>query len=116
MLPPRHRLRRRSDFTTVIQRGRRGSARRLVVHVAAGEDEKPVLVGFVVSRAVGGAVVRNRVKRRLRGLVAERLDRLPPGSRVVVRALPPSAEAPTSALAEDLDHALRRATLVRGAR
>jgi ribonuclease P protein component len=116
VLPARHRMRRRADFTTAIQRGRRGATRDLVVHVATQEPAEHALVGFVVSRGVGGAVVRNRVKRRMRALMADRLDGLPPGARVVVRALPPAAEADVAALARDLDRALRRATRARGQR
>jgi len=63
-------------------------------------------VGFVVSRTVGPAVVRNRVLRRLRHLMAARLDRLPGGSRVVVRAFPLAAAASSTGLAQALDRAL----------
>jgi ribonuclease P protein component len=64
--------------------------------------------GFVVSRAVGDAVARNRVRRRLRHLVRPRLSALPPGSLLVVRALPAAADASSADLADDLDAALRR--------
>jgi ribonuclease P protein component len=62
-----------------------------------------------VSRGVGGAVVRNRVRRRLRHLMRERLDRLPPGARVVIRANPAAADRSSAQLAADLDRALTRA-------
>lgn len=62
-----------------------------------------------MSRAVGPAVVRNRVRRRLRHLMHQRLTRLPTGSRVVVRALPPAAVATWDQLGVDLDAALDRA-------
>jgi ribonuclease P protein component len=65
----------------------------------------------VVSKAVGNAVRRNRVKRRLRHLARERLDRLPAGAVVVVRALPASADASFSMLSRDLDTALARLDL-----
>jgi ribonuclease P protein component len=61
-----------------------------------------------VSKAVGGAVQRNLVKRRLRHLVRDRLSLLPPGSLVVVRALPPAGSADHAQLALDLDAALER--------
>jgi ribonuclease P protein component len=64
--------------------------------------------GFVVSRAVGGSVERHRVVRRLRHLVRDRLDRLPAGARLVIRALPPAGEADSGALGQDLDLALAR--------
>ena len=69
----------------------------------------PVRVGFVVSKAVGGAVQRNLVKRRLRAVMAEDLTELPPGSAVVVRALPAAAEASFSDLRSDLRRTWRKA-------
>jgi ribonuclease P protein component len=66
-------------------------------------------VGFVVSRAVGGSVVRHAVARRLRHLMRDRLTLLPVGSHVVVRALPAAASASSTELGRDLDAALDRA-------
>ncbi|TWG92683.1 ribonuclease P protein component [Nocardioides sp. J9] len=73
-------------------------------------DGHPTLVGFVVSKAVGTAVVRNRVKRRLRHAVRERVDALPAGSVLVVRAQPAAAATPYPQLVADLDHCLQRVT------
>jgi ribonuclease P protein component len=69
---------------------------------------EPAKVGFIVSRAVGTAVVRNRVKRRLRALMCEHLDVLPAGSLFVVRANPAAAAARQADLAADLDLVLGR--------
>ncbi len=55
-------------------------------------------------------MVRHRVARRLRHLVAARLDTLPPGALLVVRALPPAATATSAELAVDLDAGLRSAS------
>ena len=66
-------------------------------------------VGLVVSRAVGGAVVRNKVRRRLRGVVMEQRAALPAGTDLVVRALAPSGPAPYVVLADDFRSALRTA-------
>ena len=55
---------------------------------------RPTLVGFVVSGAVGNAVIRNRVKRRLRHLAAARVAGTPAGVDIVVRALPRAATDP----------------------
>ncbi|WP_078627510.1 ribonuclease P protein component [Streptomyces synnematoformans] len=115
MLPAEHRLRRREDFARAVRRGRRAGRPLLVVHLnsggdphAAGEGASPPRAGFVVSRAVGPAVARNLVKRRLRHLLRDRLDQLPAGSLVVVRALPGAAEAGYDRLRDDLDAALGR--------
>lgn len=68
-------------------------------------------MGFVVSKAVGNSVVRHRVTRQLRHLVADRLGTLPPGCTLVIRALPPAAGSASTELAADLDSALRRLQL-----
>ncbi|MBB1254344.1 ribonuclease P protein component [Streptomyces alkaliterrae] len=115
MLPTENRLRRREDFAAAVRRGRRAGRPLLVVHLrsgtdphALGEDAPPARAGFVVSKATGNAVVRNRVKRRLRHLIRDRLSALAPGSLVVVRALPGAGEADHTELARDLDAALQR--------
>jgi ribonuclease P protein component len=111
VLPAGARLTRRDEFASTIRRGRRAGRARLVVHLDTTSN--PVLgprAGFVVSKAVGNAVVRHRVARRLRHLVAERLATLPAGALLVVRALPPAATATSSELAADLDSGLRKAT------
>lgn len=74
----------------------------VVVH-ARRRTEPPSRAGFVVSRAVGGAVVRNRVKRRLRHLAAGELQGLGFPVDIVVRALPAAAEGE---LADDFRSAL----------
>ena len=61
-----------------------------------------------MSKAVGGSVVRNKVKRRLRHLMRDRVAQFPPGSLVVVRALPGAGDADHAQLARDLDAALQR--------
>jgi ribonuclease P protein component len=65
-------------------------------------------VGFVVSKAVGNAVVRNRVKRRLRHLAREHVTSLPGSAVLVVRALPAAGSASYAALGEDLTRSLQR--------
>ena len=119
VLPAAARMRRRAEFSSAVRTGSRAGAPALVVHFrqgprpeAGGEgrtaDAVPATVGFIVSRSVGGAVARNRVRRRLRHLVRERLGALPAGSRLVVRATPAAATTPAPALAAQLDRTLAR--------
>jgi ribonuclease P protein component len=104
-------MRRPAEFEQAVRRGARSGTTSLVVHLASdptsGDDPH---VGFVVAKSVGNAVVRNRVKRRLRAQMTHRIDQLPHGGRLVVRALPPSADLASDALARDLDRALAGAT------
>ncbi|MDM8085179.1 ribonuclease P protein component [Cellulomonas cellasea] len=107
MLPAAHRMRRPAEFEQAVRRGARGGRESLVVHLVTRTDPGPgPAVGFVVSKGVGNAVVRNKVKRRLRALVRERLTELPADSNVVVRALAPAATREYSSLGSDLDSAL----------
>lgn len=77
----------------------------MVVYLVRTADSTRI-AGFAVSKAVGGAVVRNRVKRRLRAIVAADLSSLPAGAHVVVRALPAAATASFSELSSDVGSAL----------
>lgn len=79
------------------------------MHLRSLSASAPARVGFVVSKAVGGSVVRHRVTRRLRVLAAEQLAGLEPGTLLVVRALPAAAGAPSSRLRADLEGALAAA-------
>ena len=112
MLNRAHRLTSSRMFGPAIRRGRRAGSRTLVVHLDLPPDrtqaEEPK-VGFVVSKAVGPAVTRNTVKRRLRHLARERLTSLPGSAVLVVRALPAAATASYAELASDFDRALGRA-------
>jgi ribonuclease P protein component len=119
VLPSTARLRHRREFGETVRRGTRAGRPLLVVHLDRTPDRDgsaprshpgtPPRVGFVVSRSVGGSVVRHRVTRRLRHLVRDRLVSLPPGSALVVRALPGAAGATSAELGADLDAALERA-------
>ena len=116
MLPASNRLRRSDDFRLAVRSGRRAGRHAVVVHLLsrAGADEaQPARVGFVVNKAVGNAVLRNRVHRRLRAVMAARISELPPGSLTVVRALPASASSSYDDLVADVDGALRRVLVPR---
>jgi ribonuclease P protein component len=114
-------MRRAEEFRRVLRTGRRAGGSVLTGHLllpvgpdgAAGTPGEvlsggPAKVGFVVSRAVGSAVVRNRVKRRLRELMRGRLASLPRGCLLVLRAHPAAASARQADLAADLDLVIGR--------
>ena len=116
MLTRPHRLTTSRGFSAAVRTGRRAGTATMVVHLLAPPAEvssatdRPPEVGFVVGKAVGPAVTRNLVKRRLRALARERVASLPRSSTLVVRALPPAAEASYAALGADMDRALSRST------
>jgi ribonuclease P protein component len=113
VLPAAHRLRTSSEFSHVVRGGRRAGRPTLTVHllqVDPQDSPDPARAGLVVSKAVGNSVVRHRVSRQLRHLLAVRLPVLPAGTRLVVRAHPAAAAAGSAGLGEDLDRALARLT------
>jgi ribonuclease P protein component len=122
VLPASARLTGSDDFRLVTRKGRRAGRPRLVVHVITAEEvaragvaaSASTRIGFVVSKTVGNSVVRHRVTRRLRHLFRDRLGTVPPGCALVVRALPPAAEATSAELGKDIDSALRRLRLAVG--
>jgi len=114
VLPQQSRMRRPEDFRRVLRTGRRAGGSVVAGHLLlVGEDGPvrsgdPAKVGFIVSRAVGSAVVRNRVKRRLRELMRRRVASLPGGCLLVLRAYPAAASARQEDLAADLDLVIGR--------
>lgn len=99
VLPATARVRRRVEFATAL-RGSRLRADGLVLHYAtlnSARDQQP-RAGVIVSRAVGAAAVRNRVRRRIRHLLPPLLSDLPAGSILLVRALPAAAAASSEQL------------------
>jgi ribonuclease P protein component len=102
VLPPDHRLRRSADFRRALRQGGRTTSRTVVVHAAVAPHG--VRVGFAVNRAVGGSVVRNKVKRRLREAVRPQLEPLMQRGSwdIVVRATPQAAAASFDELSADV--------------
>jgi ribonuclease P protein component len=95
MMKRRHRLSRSRDFDAVYRHGRSTATRYLVLYSFPREDadgEGPRL-GLAVSRQLGGAVERNRLKRRLRAAFEEVSGGLPSGNDYVLIARPGLGDA-----------------------
>jgi ribonuclease P protein component len=106
------RLRDRRDFQRVSRDAERANARSFVVLVAPsrrGVDADSRL-GITASRRVGGAVVRNRVKRRVREWFRRHRGELSRGLDLVVIARPAASRLEQSAVAGELQHAVSRAS------
>ena len=94
-------LRKRKEFLRVQSSGRRFRRRSLVLLIHQNELTIP-RVGFTVSKRVGNAVTRNRVRRRLREIVRAHSDNLCSGMDYVIIALPRTAHTEFAVLCRDL--------------
>ncbi len=110
MLARPYRLTRGSDYRLVVRRGNRCGGARVITSMLSTGESRTARFGFIISKQVGTAVVRNTVRRRLKAVCAEALPRVPEGTDVVIRALPASAAASFAELRADVDRCLSRLT------
>ncbi len=92
MLAKANRVVRAEDFRTAVRGGTRVVTPHAIIYLFCRPDQQPLRFGFIVSSTVGNAVVRNRVRRRLRSIGRETLGTSPGGGDIVIRALPGVAE------------------------
>jgi ribonuclease P protein component len=103
-------LRRKADFEAIARHGRSRSDRLLSLR-ALRTDRGHTRIGISTPRAIGGAVARNRVRRRLRELVRERYATLPPGWDLLLIPRPEAVRATYGELRQTLGVLLERAEI-----
>lgn len=79
MLPKAYRLKEKRDFNQAYRRGHAVASAAFVLHCRRKRPGSQPRVGFSVSKKIGNAVTRNRVRRRFRHAAAALLSELPPG-------------------------------------
>lgn len=108
MLARGNRITRGAEYKAVVRGGSRCAGAHTVTYVVTTGESRPPRFGFIVSKQVGGAVVRNTVRRRLKDVCARSLPTLLDGVDVVVRALPSAAAADFAALDRDVSRCLAK--------
>jgi ribonuclease P protein component len=103
------RLKRRTDFRAITEAGVRAPAKAFVLQALRREEQGAIRVGFTVSRQVGNAVERNRVRRRLREMVRLKPNAaFTPGYDYVLIGRRTALTCPFGDMTKELDGALRR--------
>jgi len=110
--PATRRLKRSRDFERVRKEGRTVRGALLTLGVLRLEEEGGFKVGIVTSRRLGGAVVRNRVRRRLREIVRRRQHEIVAGVWLVAIARPPAAGATSAMLEKEWQRLAQRAAVL----
>lgn len=108
MLARGNRITRGTEYKAVVRGGSRCAGAHTVTYVVATGEARPPRFGFIVSKQVGGAVVRNTVRRRLKDVCARSLPTMRDGVDVVIRALPSAASAEFAALHGEVSRCLTK--------
>ena len=110
--PKYRRLTRASEYEWVKRNGVMRRGKLLMLNVVHVENCGPCRAGFVTSRRIGGAVVRNRVRRRLREIVRQHQHELREGFWIVLVARCDAAKANYQQLEHELLRLARRASIL----
>lgn len=109
MLARAERVTRGADYRAIVRRGKKYAGENTVTYIRRNPDGgSGVRFGFIVGKTVGKAVRRNLVRRRLKAACYQLLPAARPGSDVVVRALPGSAEATWATLLGEISRAVSK--------
>jgi len=114
-LPSRLRLSESRDFALIRQEGRSQAGKALVLAVRPVPDLPHFAFGLITSKKVGGAVVRNRIRRRLREIIRAHLPEFLPGWHWVVIARWRAPQLTQAQLEKDWLHLARRMGILRQA-
>ncbi|MTH54166.1 ribonuclease P protein component [Bacillus mangrovi] len=109
----RNRIKRNEDFQQVFKKGRSIANRQFVLYTLHRDEEKEFRLGLSVSKKIGNAVTRNRVKRLVKQIFLEEKDFLSKGKDYIVIARKPAAEMSYEEVRSSLFHLFNKAKLVK---
>lgn len=103
------RIKKDSDFQSVFKGGKSFANRQFVIYMYKNELNVPFRIGLSVSKKVGNAVTRNRIKRHVRQSFTEMKEEIVPGYDFIIIARKPAAEMNGTEIKKSLIHVLKRA-------
>ncbi|CAM3589360.1 MULTISPECIES: ribonuclease P protein component [Brevibacillus] len=110
-----HRLKKNEHFQAVFQRGTSAANKQFVLYSAKQEGQAAFRVGISVSKKIGNAVIRNRVKRFIREAVARLEASIPQGLDLVIIARPGVEQMSLETIEQSLLHVMKRAKVIKQA-
>lgn len=110
----RRRIKSEKDFQFVFKRGKSFANRQIVVYVVSKANQTDFRIGLSVSKKIGNAVVRNRIKRYLRQSFFEIGPLLVGDMDIVIIARSQLSEFSFFQVKNSLIHVLKRASLIEG--
>ncbi len=110
-----HRLKKNEHFQAVFQKGSSAANKQFVVYSLKQEGQASFRVGISVSKKIGIAVMRNRVKRLIREAISRVEDVIQPGLDLVVIARPGVEEMTLDQIEKSLLHVMKRAKVLKQA-
>ncbi|UJF33314.1 ribonuclease P protein component [Paenibacillus hexagrammi] len=105
----KYRLARREDFNKVYRYGKSMANHQFVLYYLAQPKQEEFRLGISVSKKVGNAVVRNRLRRVIKEVIRLRKDSMPPHFDYVLIARKPAAEMDYHEIEKSLNHVIRKA-------
>ena len=93
MLPQKYRLTSPTDFSRATKSGVRVGSGNFFLYLYQGSENFPARAGLIISKVVGGSVIRHKVARRLRHEISRHIPTLAPGTLIVIRALAGAKDA-----------------------
>jgi len=110
------RLRKNEEFQLVFKQGKSFANRQFVVYVLKNAERKYSRLGLSVSKKMGNAVMRNRIKRLIKEIFRELGDRLEAGNDYIVISRKPVRTMEYSDMKDSLEHVLKKAGVLKGRR
>ena len=112
MLQKQHRLTKRKEFSYIYKNGQATHSNMLTIVMVKSKKETPK-VGFSVSNKLGNAPVRNKIKRRLREILRQKLTIIKPYQNLIIVAKQPIVEASFSDTQKEMCYILNKGNLIK---
>lgn len=109
----KYRIKKNNDFQRVFKHGKSMANRQFIIYTLEQSEEPEFRIGLSVSKKIGNAVTRNRVKRLIRQVFLEEKERIIKGKDFVVIARKPAAEMNYHEVKSSLKHIFKKAKLYR---